>query len=223
MQIPQPATAKAGCLVRVRGVRWRVVDVRPYDDCQLVTLTGIGPPDLGEVRRVLAPFDAIEPIEGRPRPRFIRAPLWRRACRALIASETPPGGLRSIRHARIDVMPHQLEPALALLRGLGSRLLLADEVGLGKTIQAAIVIAELQARGWADRVLVLTPAGLRDQWAHELSTRFALDAHIADPARMRSRTAALPIGINPWSMERLAVASIDYVKRPEVMPAAGQA
>ena len=219
MQIPQPVTAKAGCLVRVRGVRWRVVDVRPYDDCQLVTLTGIVPPDLGQVRRVLAPFDAIEPIEGRPRPRFTRAPPWRRACRAIVASETPPGGLRSIRHARIDVMPHQLEPALALLRGLGSRLLLADEVGLGKTIQAAIVVAELQARGWADRVLVLTPAGLRDQWAHELSTRLALDAQIADPARIRSRAAALPIGINPWSIERLAVASIDYVKRPEVMPA----
>ena len=49
--------------------------------------------------------------------------------------------LRTIRHAGIEVMPHQLEPALAVLRGLGCRVLLADEVGLGKTIQAAIAIA----------------------------------------------------------------------------------
>jgi superfamily II DNA or RNA helicase len=219
MQILQPATARAGCLVRVRGARWRVADVRAYDDCQLVTLTGVGPAVFGEVRRVLAPFDAVEPIDRPPRPRFVRAAPWRRACRALIAGETPPAALRSVRHARIDVMPHQLEPALAVLRGLGSRLLLADEVGLGKTIQAGIIVAELQARGWAERVLVLTPAGLRDQWAQELSTRFGLAAQIADAARMRRRAAAMPLGVNPWSMERLAVVSIDYVKRPEVVAA----
>ena len=51
-----------------------------------------------------------------------------------------------------------------MARGLGTRLLLADAVGLGKTIQAGLVVAELLARGSIDRVLVLTPPGLRDQW-----------------------------------------------------------
>jgi hypothetical protein len=117
-------------------------------------------------------------------------------------------------------MPHQLEPALAILHGRGCRILLADEVGLGKTIQAGIAIAELIARGSADRVLVLTPSGLREQWAHELSTRFGIAAHLADAAGLRRRAADMPIGVNPWSIERVAIASIDYVKRPEVFPAA---
>ena len=49
--------------------------------------------------------------------------------------------------AAIDLLPHQLEPALAIVRGHGTRLLLADEVGLGKTIQAGLIVAELLARG----------------------------------------------------------------------------
>ena len=61
-----------------------------------------------------------------------------------------------------------LEPALALIRGRAARILLADEVGLGKTIQAALMLAELQQRGWCERALVLSPAGLCQQWADEL-------------------------------------------------------
>jgi superfamily II DNA or RNA helicase len=116
-------------------------------------------------------------------------------------------------------MSHQLEPALAVVRGFGCRVLLADEVGLGKTIQAAIVLAELKERGAADRVLVLTPAGLREQWAAELSARFGIDARVVDAVTMRRRVAEMPIGVNPWTIERVAVASIDYVKRAEVLPA----
>ena len=49
----------------------------------------------------------------------------------------------------MDLLPHQLEPALAVVRGRGSRMLIADEVGLGKTVQAALIVAELKARGAA--------------------------------------------------------------------------
>jgi superfamily II DNA or RNA helicase len=209
----------AGALVRVRRRRWRVVDVRAYDTCQLVTLAGIAPPQIGIELRVLAPFDAIEPVERTRRTRFVRARVWRRACRLLVAGDAPPGALRSVGQARIDVMPHQLEPALAVLGGLGSRVLLADEVGLGKTIQAGIVVSELRTRACGDRVLVLTPAGLREQWALELSERFRLDAHVMDAATLRRLAATLPAGVNPWSTQRTVVASIDYVKRPEVLPA----
>ena len=206
-------------LVTVRRGRWRIDDIRTYEDCRLVTLTGVAPPDTGVRRQLLTPFDTIDPIDRPRRPRFVSARLWRRACRALIAADTPPGGLRAVRHARIEVMPHQLEPALAILRGLGCRLLLADDVGLGKTIQAGIAIAELIARGAVDRVLVLTPSGLREQWATELSTRFGIAARVADASTLRRRAAGMPVGANPWSAERVAIASIDYVKRGEVLPA----
>jgi len=119
----------------------------------------------------------------------------------------------------MDVLPHQLEPAVAVLRGDGCRVLLADEVGLGKTIQAGVLIAELRARGTADRVLILTPPGVRDQWRHELSRRFRLDATIADFSGVRRRAADLPPDVSPWTTWPLAIASIDYVKRPEVLRA----
>jgi SNF2 family DNA or RNA helicase len=211
MQIPQ--------YVRVRGARWRVLDIRAYEDCELVTLTGVAPPYIGVERRFLTPFDLIEPVNRRSRPRVVRAARWRNACRHLLADNRPPGGLEAALHARIDLLPHQLEPALAILRGLGSRVLLADEVGLGKTIQAGLVCAELLVRGAIDRVLVLTPAGLRGQWRDELLKRFSIHATTVDAPALRTAAATLPVGLNPWSTQPIAIASIDYVKRPEVLPA----
>ena len=206
-------------LVSVRRARWRVVDVRTFEQCQLVTLVGVAPPYAGDERRVLTPFDDFVPIKHVRRLRMVRAAAWRPAFREAAAGDTPPGRLRSMRHTHLEPMAHQLEPALAIVRGLGSRVLLADEVGLGKTIQAGIVVSELIARGAVERVLVLTPAGLRDQWTQELTTRFALNVCVADAATLRRRISMRPIGVNPWITEGVAVASLDYIKRPEVLPA----
>jgi len=206
--------------VRVRGARWRVVDVRAYDECQLVTLAGIAPPDVGVERRFLVPFDTVDLVDHRPRPRVVRPARWRRICRGLLASNRPPGTLQAALHSRIDLLAHQLEPALAIVRGMGSRALLADEVGLGKTIQAGLVCAELIARSAIERVLVLTPAGLRQQWTNELAERFSIAATSVDASELRRLAAALPVGQNPWSTQPIAIASIDYIKRPEVLPAA---
>ena len=225
MQISQPPTSRerpgvrAGDLVVVRRARWRVVDVRAYEDCQVVTLHAPSPRGPGLERRVLTPFETLLRLEHRQRARFVRNVRWRRACRALVAADAPPGSLRAASVARIELMPHQLEPALAVVRGRGSRLLLADEVGLGKTIQAGLIVSELLARNAIDRVLVLTPAGLREQWAQELSQRFAIDAAAVDGRVLRRLATTLPIGVNPWSTLAAAIASVDYVKRPEVLPA----
>ena len=226
MQISQPPSSRerrglrAGDLVEVRRARWRVIDVRTYEGCQVVTLHALGAPLAGLQRRVLTPFETLRRLERPQRPRFVRNVRWRRACRALVAADRPPGSLRAARAARIELMAHQLEPALALVRGRGSRLLLADEVGLGKTIQAGLAVSELLARHAVDRVLVLTPAGLREQWAQELSQRFAIGAAAVDGRVLRRLATTLPIGVNPWSTLAAAIASVDYVKRPEVLPAA---
>ena len=119
----------------------------------------------------------------------------------------------------MDILPHQLEPAVAVLRGQGTRILLADEVGLGKTVQACMLVAELRTKGIADRVLILTPPGLRDQWHDELSRRFHLDASIADFQAVRQRAGDLPPDVSPWATWPTAIASIDYVKRPDVLRA----
>jgi SNF2 family DNA or RNA helicase len=214
-----PDHVRPGALVRVRRECWRVVAVRPLDDCQVVTLAGLSPPHLGVERRVLAPFEAFEPVAGVRRPRVVRRARWRGAFRALLANNAPPAVLRSARHARIDLLPHQLEPAMAVLRGVGTRVLLADEVGLGKTIQTGLVLAELHARAAIDRMLVMAPAGLRDQWSRELASRFGMEPTPVDARALRQRATTLPVGVNPWSTISLAIASIDYVKRPEVLPA----
>jgi superfamily II DNA or RNA helicase len=204
-------------VVRVRRARWRIVDIRPYARCDLLTLVGAGPSNLGNVRRVLRPFDLVARLERRERPTRVSIRWWRRACRALIGTDTPPGGLRCALTARMDLLPHQLEPALALVRGAGSRLLLADEVGLGKTVQAGLVAAELGARGAADRVLVVTPAGLRDQWADEFQERFAFTPVVVDVRTLRLTAASLPVGANPWQAIPFAIVSVDYLRRPDVL------
>jgi len=208
----------AGEVVRVRRRRWRIADIRTYDGCELLTLTGIGPGNIGLMLRVLTPFDFVHRIERRARVRHVRASVWRRTCRGLLATATPPGALLGAGSARMDLLPYQLEPALALGRGLGSRVLLADDVGLGKTVQAGLILAELRARGGADRVLILTPPGLRDQWIRELGRRFSVNASFVDVAALRVLSSTLPIGVNPWTTLPVAVTSIDYVKRPEVLP-----
>ena len=127
-------------------------------------------------------------------------------------------GLWTAAAAKIDLLPYQWEPALAVLAGC-TRVLLADEVGLGKTVQAGLIVGELQARGLVERALILVPAGLRDTWARELGDRLGIEARIVDHAEIAQLTASWPPDVNPWSRRGVTIASIDYVKRPEVLAA----
>src|SRR3989344_7573839 len=72
-------------------------------------------------------------------------------------------------------LPHQREGALKIMRDMNGTALLADEVGLGKTITAGIVIKECIARGFVKKALILTPPSLVDQWVSELKEKFELD------------------------------------------------
>jgi len=81
---------------------------------------------------------------------------------------------------RFEPFPYQLEAAERVLRHMQGRAILADEVGLGKTIEAGIVLSELRLRGLGGRVLVIAPAGLVGQWCEELERKFALPCVIAD-------------------------------------------
>ena len=198
---------------------WRVDDVRPFEACRRVRLSGTGA-NAGAHCELLAPFDRIERV-AEPSQVLRRAGTarWRHAARALIARSGIPGLIQVSATANIEILPHQLEPVVAVLRGDGCRLLLADEVGLGKTIQACLIVAELRARAVADRILILTPPGLRDQWSGELASRFSFDAAIVDARAVRRRAGEIPRDLNPWATWPVAIASIDYVKRPEVLRA----
>ncbi|HET8662310.1 MAG TPA: DEAD/DEAH box helicase [Micromonosporaceae bacterium] len=80
---------------------------------------------------------------------------------------------------RFEPFDYQVEAAQTVLRRMRGRAILADEVGLGKTIEAGLVLAELRLRGLAGRTLVVTPAGLVEQWREELERKFGLPTAIA--------------------------------------------
>ncbi|HNU83676.1 MAG TPA: helicase-related protein, partial [Thermoanaerobaculia bacterium] len=96
-------------------------------------------------------------------------------------------------------------------------LLIADDVGLGKTIEAGLVLLELMARGRAKRVLVVTPPGLLDQWRDELAERFGLGFVLLENAAGVARAQTdLPAGVNPWDALPRVLTSIDFLKRETV-------
>jgi superfamily II DNA or RNA helicase len=129
------------------------------------------------------------------------------------------GELRTARPAAIEILPFQLEPAMAVVRGAAPRLLLADEVGLGKTVQAGLVLAELRHRGWCDHALIVTPAGLRHQWCEELRHRFDISAAVIGASALGTLVESVPFDVNPWTVNPVTITSIDFVKQPEVLHA----
>lgn len=210
-----PDAIRSGQSVNVRGEPWMVADVDEYADTRVVTLRGLGQGNHGDITRVLIPFDRATPVHRRRRLRHV---VRRRALGAVAASAaqaTPWLECRTVAAARIDYRAWQLEAARAVLAG-ATRILLADEVGLGKTIQAILIATELSVRGLARRVLVLTPAALREQWAEELRDRFGLAAEVFDHVSLAAMLQRLPVGVNPWNTAPCIVSSIDLAKRPEV-------
>ncbi len=182
---------------------------------------GAAASNLGVRRTLLAPFDSLQPAERAARPRLVGRRKWMLGLRALLSDDGGPGHLRDVARARIDLLDYQLEPALASARG-ATRLLLADEVGLGKTIQAGVVLADLHARAESVHALVLCPAGLLVQWRRELRDRFGLPAELVDLAALRRRAPSSLTGAGPWDLLPVAIASIDFVKQPEVLAGMGQ-
>ena len=204
-----------------RGERGRVCNAEPFPGCVLVTLDGIERANAGVRSTLVAPFDTITGVAVRKPQRRTRGATMRAAL-AAISGARPARGLWTAATAKLDLHAYQLEPALAVLGG-ATRVLLADGVGLGKTIQAALILCELRARGLVDRALILTPAGLRDGWAAELRDRFGLQPAVFDQAAIAGELPGLPAGFNPWMAHAVVIASIDLVKRPEVLAAVEQA
>lgn len=121
---------------------------------------------------------------------------------------------RSIASAKVDMNPHQVEAALFALRSpLSQGVILADEVGLGKTIEASLVIAQK----WAERqrrILLIVPAMLRNQWAQELSDKFSLPSMIIETS---SYNLAKKAGkLNPFESDRVVICSYEFAARKDV-------
>jgi ERCC4-related helicase len=208
----------AGDLVRIRDERWIVARHTPGLNTAVLDVRGRDRTNLGARASFLLPFEFVERLPSSDAPRLVRARRWRRLARTMLAEATPSwDALRTPLRARISLLAYQLEPALAITRGIAARVLIADEVGLGKTIQTALIVCEVLERRRHGRVLVVAPASLREQWHAELSARFGVDAWLADASSLSHVDATWTDTQNPWCAHSVTITSLDYVKRPEVM------
>ena len=111
--------------------------------------------------------------------------------------------------SRVDPLPHQLEAVYGvLLRRPKVRFLLADDPGAGKTIMAGLFLKELKYRGVVQRVLIVTPANLTDQWRRELKEKFNETFVIANRGTANAR-----FGESLWEKENQIITSLDFAKR----------
>jgi superfamily II DNA or RNA helicase len=134
---------------------------------------------------------------------------------ALVHGTAPLLGLQRSRAIPTD---YQLVPLLMTLGSDRVRLLIADAVGTGKSVEAGLVVAELIARGMARRILVCVPAPLRDQWRDALEHFFHLNATVVAGHLLPALERRLLPGQSVWSAHDIVVASVDYLKtRPETV------
>ena len=208
-----PSSVVPGARVRVRGRACRLDALIERADCRELHLF-----DLADGRRrvLLWPFDRPAAIDERARVRPVRLREWCARLDAALARAVDPCTPRA-HLVRGDVLPYQLAPAMAMAAG-APRLLLADEVGLGKTIQAGWIVADLLVSERDARVLIAVPAGLRRQWASELARCFGIGCDEVEARWLRARIADLPADIGPWTPPGVYLGSVDFLKRGDVVP-----
>jgi len=119
---------------------------------------------------------------------------------------------------RSSVVPYnyQMVPLVLALEKPTTRMLIGDDVGLGKTIEAGLIISELIQRGKVKRVVFLTPANLKQQWKEALDYFFHIKATIIDSFSRKEFEKELPAGANPWQYFQFVIASVDYAKSPDI-------
>lgn len=211
----RPERFPPGSLVRVRGRDWVVVAheedgeilrLRPLDGTDREgcgVLPGLGHDRITQAQFPDPPADRVGDAAG------LR--LLFDAARLLLRSGAAP--IRALGHLSVVPRPYQYVPLLMALGLDPVRLLVADDVGTGKTVEAALIARELVDRGIVRRIGVLAPAHLCDQWQRELAEKFALEAELVAPATLAALERRLPrpdLGV--WAWLDAAVASIDFVK-----------
>ena len=122
----------------------------------------------------------------------------------------------SLSNSRVNLEPYQVEAVHRVVNSFPHRFLIADDTGLGKTIETGMILEELAARGRAERVLVVAPAGVCRNWKRELKQCFGRDYIHYDGPYLRQLMEKLPPEQNPWQRHSNIITSLDLAKRDEI-------
>lgn len=200
-----------GSLVKARGREWVVL---PASTEQLLVLRPLGGTEREETG-IYLPLETVESATFAPpdplRPGDDRsARLLRDAVRLGFRSSTGP--FRSFAHIAVEPRPYQLVPLLMALKLDTVRLLIADDVGIGKTVEAGLIARELLDRGEITRLAVLCPPHLAEQWQAELREKFHIDAMqvLSSTASQLERTCRLDQSI--FDRYPFVIVSTDFIK-----------
>lgn len=200
-----------GSLVHARGREWVVL---PGSEPDFVVAKPLG----GSDAEIAALLPSVEPVA----PATFLAPsaddrgdarsgrMLREALR--IGFRSSGGPFRSLARLNVDPRPYQLVPLLLALRQETVRLLIADDVGIGKTIEAGLIAAEMLEQGSARRLAVLCPPSLAEQWRRELSEKFGLDAQLVLPGTIAALERGLTLNESVFERYPVTVVSLDFIK-----------
>lgn len=202
-----------GDLVAARGREWVVL---PSVDEHLLKLRPLSGSE--EDAQVLAPAlenPAVRHARFLP-PRAER-PDTQDAARLLadalrLSMRRGAGPFRSAAHLGVEPRAYQLVPLMMALKLPVVRMLIADDVGIGKTIEAGLIVREMLDRGAIDRLAVLCPPHLVDQWVRELGEKFDLDAVAVTASGARRLERGLPTAQSLFEAFPFTVVSLDYIK-----------
>ena len=168
-----------GSIVQVRGRDWVVLPSDLPNILRLRPLSG-GEEEISAIHLGLEGIGVSDSVFPDPKPAesgdYVAGKLLRDAARLSLRSGAGP--FRSLGRLSVRPRPYQFVPMIMALRLDAARMLIADDVGIGKTIEAGLIASELLARGDAQRLCVLCPPHLCDQWQQELRDKFHIHAEV---------------------------------------------
>ncbi|GIH68125.1 DEAD/DEAH box helicase [Sphaerimonospora thailandensis] len=204
-------TYTAGALVSARGRDWVVL---PESAADMLVLRPLG----GADDDIAAVFPAFEEVRGAefapPSPAdlgdSLAAGLLRTALR--IGFRSGAGPFRSLAGIAVEPRAYQLVPLMMALRQRTVRMLISDDVGIGKTVEAGLIASELLAQGSARRLAVLCSPALAEQWQEELRTKFGIDAELVLASTVSRLERGLDLGQSLFDKHPNVIVSTDFIK-----------
>ena len=208
-----PAQLQTGDLVRARGREWIVlgkpaeglVRVRPLSGSEEDAITFAPALEASPVTSAEFGHPTVDQVDTQEAAQLLADGLR-------LSLRRGAGPFRSAAHLGVEPRAYQLVPLLMALRQDVKRLLIADDVGIGKTIEAGMILREMIDRGEVDRFTVLCPPHLVEQWVEELATKFDIDAVAVTSARARSLERGLAVSESIFNAYPATVVSLDYIK-----------